>query len=192
LSHHFPNKRASTRKLAFTLRTKSSGREKANPRIIADGDVRELVKHVNWKYWWHVAPDDPKAYGKRGKFFTSTYGEAEFYGRYPESEKVTISRPIIGDEPFIQRKLLGRYEYPADLPRRFELDAEMRNAGLRKGYDSIVLMSPSAFKKFKQDGSIPRSLELDVLIVVEDRFQPSTGPPPQNLSCFWNCRRSIP
>jgi len=41
----------------------------------------KLVAHVNRKGWWHVPPRDPTAYGKRGKFFASSFREAEFWGR---------------------------------------------------------------------------------------------------------------
>ena len=47
--------------------------------------------------------------------------------------------------------------------RRFALDAKLRRAALRQGYDSIVLMTGPGFRKFKMDGSIPRSIELNIV-----------------------------
>jgi hypothetical protein len=53
-------------------------------------DLQKLIKHINRKDWWHVRPADPRAYEKRGKFFTSSFGEAEFYGRTDDvPERVT-------------------------------------------------------------------------------------------------------
>jgi hypothetical protein len=40
----------------------------------------KIVALVNRKAWWHVPPQDPMAYGKRGKFFASSFSEVEFYG----------------------------------------------------------------------------------------------------------------
>jgi hypothetical protein len=42
-------------------------------------------------------------------------------------------------------------------------DALWRNAGLKKGFDAIVLMAPKCFAEFKANGKIPRSLELNIL-----------------------------
>ena len=37
-----------------------------------------LLAVVGRKAWWHVPPMDPRAYKKRGKFFASSFVEAEF------------------------------------------------------------------------------------------------------------------
>lgn len=39
----------------------------------------KLVAHVNRKQWWHVPPVDPAAYKKRGKFYSVSFKEAEFW-----------------------------------------------------------------------------------------------------------------
>jgi hypothetical protein len=124
------------------------------------------VKHVNRKDWWHVKPADLRAYEKRGKFFTSSFGEAEFYGRPGDvPEKVTIASPVIGDNDTIERQLLGRVVSHPEMKvrQRFALDAKLRRAALKKGYDSIVLMTGAGFQKFKAEGKIPRSIELNIV-----------------------------
>ena len=56
-----------------------------------------LIEKINKSEWWHVPPRDRDAYKKRGKFFASTYKQAEFYGRPNDvPEKVLISNPIFG------------------------------------------------------------------------------------------------
>jgi hypothetical protein len=68
-----------------------------------------LVAHAYRKNWWHVLPQDPDVYKKRGKFFASSFDEAEFYGRpFDQPEKVAISKPLVGDE----RASLGCFEFP--------------------------------------------------------------------------------
>jgi hypothetical protein len=58
-------------------------------------DLQKLIKHINRKDWWHVRPADPRAYEKRGKFFTSSFGEAEFYGR-PDDVPERVTNNISG------------------------------------------------------------------------------------------------
>ena len=128
--------------------------------------IQKLIRHVNHKDWWHVTPTDPRAYEKRGKFLSSTFKEAEFYGRPRDvPERVTVASPLVGDNDTIERKLIGRVESYPDIGvrERFALDAKLRRAALKKGYDSIVLMSKRGFQDFKKEGRIPRSIELNVL-----------------------------
>jgi hypothetical protein len=128
--------------------------------------VQKLVYHINKKAWWHVRPMDVKAYEKRGKFFSSSFAEAEFYGRPGDMpERVKISSPLVGDNNSIERKLLGRVESYDAIPvrKRLSLDSKLRRAALEKGYDSIVLMTASGFQKFRNGGNIPRSIELNIL-----------------------------
>jgi hypothetical protein len=129
-------------------------------------DTQKLIKHINRKHWWHVKPADPTAYAKRGKFFASSFREAEFYGRPADTpERVSIASPVVGDNDTIERKLIGRVESYSDMTARarFALDAKLRRAALRKGYDSIVLMSETGFQQFRKEGQIPRSLELNIV-----------------------------
>src|ERR1051326_2557287 len=44
-------------------------------------DHTNLISYINRKDWWHVPPEDPTAYQKRGMFLSSTFRQAEFYGR---------------------------------------------------------------------------------------------------------------
>ena len=128
-----------------------------------------LIAHVNRKHWWHVPPVDPDAFKKRGKFYSVSFVAAEFWGRpLDEPERVTIKKPLIGDEKHIA-KVLGippQYE-GMGLEKIAEHDALWRNAALKKGFDAIVLMAPVTFAEWKKSGKIPRSLELNVLQVSE-------------------------
>jgi len=134
---------------------------------------KKLIAHVNRKDWWHVPPRDPSAYSKRGKFLASSFREAEFWGRpLDEPQRVTIARPLIGDEETIEKSLLGRPVSGEDMAmeERWTLDAKMKRAALAQGYDSILLMSPKAFSAFKASGKLPRSMELNIL----NAFPPSS------------------
>jgi hypothetical protein len=125
-----------------------------------------LVAHINRKEWWHVPPRDPSAYSKRGKFLASSFGESEFWGRpLDEPQRVVVSKPLIGDEKTIEKKLFGRHmsSEGITMEERWRLDAKMRRAAQRKGYDSLVLMAPKAFAEFQSSGKLPRSMELNVL-----------------------------
>jgi len=138
-----------------------------NPRSpIPDSALARVILYVNRKKWWHVPPQDPKAYNKRGKFFASSFSEAEFYGRPLDSpERVKIARPLVGDERTIANVLgIPPQHEDMSLDEMAAHDALWRNAALAKGFDSIVLMAPKAFAKFKKDRNPPRSLELNVLV----------------------------
>jgi hypothetical protein len=129
--------------------------------------VSKLIRKINNKNWWHVPPRDLNAYAKRGRFFASSFAEAEFWGRpLDESQRVTVSRPLIGDEATIERKLFGRRvsNQEISMEERWALDAKMKKAAVAKGYDSIVLMTPKAFSAFRVSAKLPRSMELNVLI----------------------------
>ena len=126
-----------------------------------------FVAHLNRKQWWHVPPVNPDAYKMRGKFFASSFAEAEFYGRpLDEPQKVRIAKPLVGDENGIARMLRIPPQHDRmSLEQIAAHDAKWRNAALKKGYDAIVLMSPQSFAEWKANGKIPRSLELNVLDV---------------------------
>jgi hypothetical protein len=144
----------------------NGSRMMANKRRIAPKSVTErIIAHVNRKAWWHVPPQDPMAYSKRGKFFASSFSEAEFYGRpLDEPQKVVIAKPIVGDERTIA-KVLGIPPQHAgmSLEEIAAHDVLWRNAALAKGFDSIVLTTPKAFARLTTDGKLPRSLELNLL-----------------------------
>jgi hypothetical protein len=128
-----------------------------------------LVAHVNRKRWWHVPPQDPKAYRKRGKFLASSFAEAEFWGRpLDDPLRVTVAKPLFGDEATIERRLFGKRVSDEDITmkERWKLDTLMKRTALAMGYDSILLMAPKTFARFKSTRKIPRSLELNILAVV--------------------------
>jgi hypothetical protein len=130
----------------------------------------KLVAHINRKRWWHVPPQDPEAYRKRGKFCASSFHEAEFWGRpLDEPQRVAVSNPLVGDGDAIETELFG-HPIPGPDPNfrrvlewRWRVDARMRKAALARGYDSIVLITPAAFVAYTDAGKIPRSVELNVL-----------------------------
>jgi hypothetical protein len=130
---------------------------------------RALIDRINRKDWWHVPPGDPLAYEKRGKFYSSTFREGEFWGRPLDTpERVNVRNPIVGDEPEVWRVLFGKQikvpdlSYPRLLEWRWGLDARMKRIALKKGYDSIVVLSTPGFKKYAE-GRLPLSIELNVL-----------------------------
>lgn len=125
----------------------------------------KLVAHVNRKNWWHVPPVDPKAYVMRGKFLASSFREAEFWGRpLDEPQKVIVTRPLIGDERTISKALRIPPQHDGMTLRQIAAhDALWRNAALKKGFDSSLLMAPTCFSEFKANGKLPRSLELNIL-----------------------------
>ena len=126
-----------------------------------------LIAYVNRKNWWHVPPVDPGAYKKRGKFYSVSFAAAEFWGRpLDKPERVTISKPLVGDEKRIARVLgIPPQRESMTLEQIAAHDARWRSAALKKGFDAIVLMGPSTFAEWKRMGKIPRSIELNVLEV---------------------------
>ena len=134
------------------------------------GPIEKLIARINRKDWWHVPPSDPKAYEKRGMFLASTFREAEFWGRPLDIPiRVTVRNPIIGDESAIQNQLgvvppMSPGEgSPKLLEWRWKLDAKMKQAALARGYDAIVLLSPSGYAKLIGEGRLPLSIELNLL-----------------------------
>jgi len=133
--------------------------------------VERVTAHVNRKKWWHVPPADPWAYSKRGKFLASSFREAEFYGRpLDEPQKVSIKRPLIGDERAIARTLgvPPQDEWRGGCETLEEIGAHDRlwsDAAVTAGFDCIVLMAPKGFARFMSTERIPRSLELNIFEV---------------------------
>jgi hypothetical protein len=80
--------------------------------------------------------------------------------------RVSISNPLISDETLVERNLFGRRVSRQDfgMEQRWKLDARMKRAALRLGYDSILLMAPKGFAKFRANGKAPRSMELNILV----------------------------
>src|SRR6266571_4115134 len=98
----------------------------------------KLVAHVNRKEWWHVPPRDPVAYNKRGKFFASSFREAEFWGRpLDEPQKVVVRRPLVGDENTIERALFGRRVSREGIEVEERWDTALRGSPRRPKQDSI-------------------------------------------------------
>ena len=139
-------------------------------------DIKKVIIYkVNRSEWWHVLPQDPEAYSKRGKFLASTYQQAEFYGRPSDTpERVNISNPVYGfSEKEILEKLFSG-EHAASLLRKLEdsgkawyqqridIDATMFEKAKFLGYDAIVLMNLSGKKDLARKRK-PRSIELNLV-----------------------------
>ena len=142
----------------------------ANTERQTDLQHISLIAHIARKSWWHVTPRDADAYQKRGKFYASTFTEAEFYGRPGDPERVRVRRPLVGDEEAIEATLFGRYisselacEGEESIEERFALDARMKTAAVKRGYDAIVLMSPKGYACYLAEGKFPRAIELNIL-----------------------------
>jgi hypothetical protein len=141
-------------------------RPEINFRLPREPKLEHLVACINRKKWWHVLPASASAYKKRGKFFASTFKEAEFYGRPLDNpERVNIASPFVCDNRSIEKELLGRIVSRDGISYEeiVEIDAKLRKAALERGYDSIVLFSEKAFQQFRESGKVPRSIELNVL-----------------------------
>ncbi|HEX4002890.1 MAG TPA: hypothetical protein VHX36_09580 [Candidatus Acidoferrales bacterium] len=142
----------------------------------SDAFLKKLVAHVNRKEWWHVPPRNRSAYSERGEFLASSFREAEFWGRpLDEPQRVTIGKPLIGDEETIEKRLLGRRvaSEGITMESRWALDAKLKRAAIAKGYDSIVLLSDKAFTGFIKSGKLPRSIELNIFNLGEVKRGPS-------------------
>jgi hypothetical protein len=141
--------------------------------LIQTTPTQALIKRINRKNWWHVQPQDPYASEKRGKFYASSFGDAEFYGRPSQSERIKVSRPLVGDEEHIEMTLFGCRpstdldQLPSGMPviqARLDLDARLKKAAVAEGYDSIVLITPKAWAYFCESGILPKSIELNVFL----------------------------
>jgi len=116
--------------------------------------IQRLVARVNRKHWWHCPPQDPRSYKKRGRFFASSFAEAELYGRpLAEPQRIQVSNPLVGSEDQILDSLGIPKNYPEPGEPKFHmkrvsLDARMRLAALRGGYDSINFLHLTAFSNF--------------------------------------------
>jgi hypothetical protein len=99
-----------------------------------------------------VLPADRDAFKKRGKFFASTFAQAEFYGRpNDEPERVNIGNPVYGfSEMEILEKLFTSEQIakfglndmengtsPAWYEKRMALDHKMYLRAKKLGYDAI-------------------------------------------------------
>ena len=143
------------------------------PRAANDTLESKAAAAIGKREWWHVPPEDKSAYTKRGKFYSSSFEEAEFYGIRSDAkpECVEVDRPLVGDELHIEKTLLGRHA-SADLPdpgdkdfykARTDLDHELATEARRAGYDAIALLTPKGFAAFQKTGRLPKSVELNTL-----------------------------
>ena len=135
------------------------------------GYTKSLIRRINRKDWWHVQPGDLDSCKNRGKFYSSSFDEAEFYGRPGDPVRVIVNAPLIGDNLYIEMSLFGSnpsYNFDnigdedAMLEERYALDARIKKTAVAKGYDSVALMTPRAWIQFLQKGTLPRSLELNI------------------------------
>ncbi len=141
--------------------------------------TKVLVEKINRSIWWHVAPRDRDAYKKRGKFLSSTYLQAEFYGRPNDMpEKVKIAHPVFGfpEEEILEQLFPGEAagllekmgtdddNDPDWYKKRVELDAKMYSRAKELGFDAIVLLG-STGKKSLMKNRKPHSIELNLLNV---------------------------
>lgn len=142
-------------------------------QLVQTAAVQALIKRINRKNWWHVQPQDPTGYERRGKFYSSSFDEAEYYGRPANPERITVRRPLVGDEEHIEMTLFGYCphkelsELEEGLPvilARLDIDARIKKAAVAEGYDAIALMTPKAYSTFTDSGKLPRSIELNVFI----------------------------
>ncbi|KKU48520.1 MAG: hypothetical protein UX68_C0012G0032 [Parcubacteria group bacterium GW2011_GWA2_46_9] len=132
-----------------------------------------LINKINQSLWWHVTPKDFTAYKKRGKFFASTYKQAEFYGRPNDgSERIKISNPIYGTSGISILKVLFPIDYKKLYTsvmedhkdwykRRIKLDSKMYRKAKSMGYDAIVLLGNNA-NGYLMKNRKPYSIEVNL------------------------------
>ena len=161
---------------AKAMKESAGGDDKAAgeaPGAANDTLESKAAAAIGKREWWHVPPEDKSAYAKRGKFYSSSFEEAEFYGIRSDAkpERVEVDRPLVGDELHIEKTLLGRHA-SADLPdpgdkefykARTDLDHELATEARRAGYDAIALLTPKGFAAFQKTGRLPKSIELNTL-----------------------------
>lgn len=146
--------------------------------VKAAGNIKEiLVDKINRSEWWHVPPQDPDSYNKRGKFLASTYHRAEFYGRPNDiPDKVFITNPVYGfsEKEILDQLFIGNdngnlldeiVNSKKDLyQKRIRLDAKMFKKAKSLGHDAIVLMARTGRKELERNRK-PSSIELNLLNV---------------------------
>lgn len=81
------------------------------------------------------------------------------------------------------------------MQKRFALDAKLRRAAVRQGFYSIALFTPRAYQVFLRSGTLPRSIELNVLgpgLSGEARWRSivETRPPSEDAVCISTFHRS--
>lgn len=133
-----------------------------NEEKIDSNATASAVEQLNSKQWWRTAINDD-AIKSRGLFLSSTYEGAEFYGKPINTPfKVNVKNPLIGDEISIMNTLGINFVDPSTIQERFDLDKQMRDVGVKKGYDSIALISRNSFNQYKKTGQLPNDIELNV------------------------------
>lgn len=146
--------------------------QKQSPRICGKtvgmlGDQKaKLIARINSKCWWHVTPSEGRqAYEDRGRFYSSTFGESETYGRACNvPDRVAVLNPLIGDEDETSRVLLG-HGCPDlkgyDAVCAYEAERKRRAIGM--GFDSIVVPTRLGMRRFIETGRLPLIMELCLL-----------------------------
>lgn len=136
-----------------------------------------LISKINNKEWWRTAVNED-AVKERGLFLASSYEEAEFYGKPLDKPfKTEVKNPLIGDEKTILNTLGIKPIENITVEQQFELDKQMKQKAEELGYDSIALMSEKGFSKYKENGKIPKSIELNVFKneATPDQNTPANG-----------------
>lgn len=117
-----------------------------------------------------MEPMDEASEERRGRFYSSSFDEAEFYGHPGDPECVIVNAPLIGDNLYIEMSLFGSNPscnfgktegLDAMLKERYALDARIKKAAVAEGFDSVALLTPRAWIQFLQKGTMPRSIELN-------------------------------
>jgi len=118
--------------------------------------IQRLVAHVNRKHWWHCPPQDSKSYRKRGKFFASSFAEAELYGRPLDGpQRVEVSNPLVGSEDHI----LDSLGIPKNYPEPGEPTFYMKRVSLDARIDGRRGTAEQPQSTKKRSNEIPRYSE---------------------------------
>lgn len=133
--------------------------------IMEDTNTRKkLIQRVNRKAWWRTCLPSKKAIRDRGLFFTSSFEEAEFYGRPLDTPfRVKIENPIIGSFAYIQKQLLDKtVKYEDTIKTIFDHDKLLKERAHKQGFDSIIVLSGSGHRQYYRGNKLPRNMELNI------------------------------
>lgn len=133
-------------------------------KLLTSEFEKKIIEGINKKHWWRTALPKKEEIEKRGLFFTSTYEEAEFYGRPLDTPfKVKINKPYYTCPSLLDKSVLGyKLKDDVEIEKRFRADELIKSKLQIEGYDSVVLVSDFHFEKVLKSGRLPKIIELNL------------------------------
>ena len=128
-------------------------------------NLAKIINAINKKEWWRTFLPNKEEIKKRGVFFTSSFKQAEFYGRPLDAPfKVVIKNPYISTPSKLDKDILGKIlnEDGQIIKERFDNDTKIKSILSAKGYDSIIIVPDNYISKLFDTGKLPKSIELNI------------------------------